>query len=118
MKHLIFARKAKKMTQKDVADILGVDRTTYGKYETGDSDPPTSTIAELCSIFQVSSDYLIGLSNDPSFPENKEIAGDVQMSETDRHILESLPELTEEEKAAVNSLINHYVNNKKKENDV
>lgn len=81
MKNLILARKAKKMTQKDVADILGIDRTTYGKYETGDSNPPTSTIAELCSIFQVSSDYLLGLSNDPTYPNKKSVSEDKRVAE-------------------------------------
>ena len=48
------------MTQQDVARLLGVDRTTYVKYENGNSDPSTATLVRLADYFGVSVDYLIG----------------------------------------------------------
>lgn len=48
------------MTQQDVARLLGVERTTYVKYEKGNSDPPTATLVRLADYFSVSVDYLIG----------------------------------------------------------
>ncbi|MCI6999253.1 MAG: helix-turn-helix domain-containing protein [Clostridiales bacterium] len=48
------------MTQRDVAQLLGVDRTTYVKYENGSSDPSTATLIRLADYFGVSVDYLIG----------------------------------------------------------
>ncbi|MGN0163410.1 MAG: helix-turn-helix domain-containing protein [Candidatus Ornithomonoglobus sp.] len=49
----------KNMYQKDVAEFLGVDRTTYVKYENGSSEPDIETIKKLASLFNVSIDYLL-----------------------------------------------------------
>lgn len=48
------------LTQQDVARLLGVERSTYVKYERGSSDPPTSTLIRLADYFGVSVDYIIG----------------------------------------------------------
>lgn len=53
-------RTSKKMYQKDLAEMLGVDRTTYAKYESGASEPNHETLLKLAEIFGVSVDYLLG----------------------------------------------------------
>lgn len=60
MERLKQLRTAAGMTQQDVARLLGVDRTTYVKYENGNSDPSTATLVRLADYFGVSVDYLIG----------------------------------------------------------
>lgn len=52
-------RIAQKLYQKDIADILGVDRTTYTKYESGASEPDIATLIQLADFFGVTVDYLI-----------------------------------------------------------
>lgn len=47
-------------TQKDIACYLGIDRTTYVKYETGASEPNIDTITKLANYFGVSTDFLLG----------------------------------------------------------
>lgn len=47
-------------TQQEMADFLGVDRSTYVKYERGSSDPPTATLVRLADFFGVSVDRLLG----------------------------------------------------------
>lgn len=49
-----------KMYQKDVAKILGIERTTYVKYETGVTEPDIKTLIKLADIFNVTLDYLLG----------------------------------------------------------
>ncbi|NLC45033.1 MAG: helix-turn-helix transcriptional regulator [Clostridiales bacterium] len=56
-------RKEKDVTQSEVAKELGVDRSTYGKYETGDSVPDLDKLNWLAGYFKVSTDYLLGRSN-------------------------------------------------------
>ncbi|NLI59583.1 MAG: helix-turn-helix transcriptional regulator [Clostridium sp.] len=56
-------RKEKGVTQNEVAKLLGVDRSTYGKYETGDSTPDADKLMWLAEYFNVSVDYLLGRSN-------------------------------------------------------
>lgn len=49
-----------KLTQQSVADILGVDRTTYTVYEIGSSYPSLESLYKLSQIYNVTVDYLIG----------------------------------------------------------
>ena len=65
MNNLKTVRKSdpRKLTQKDVADFLGADRSTYAKYETGDSEPNFDTLSRLADFFGVSIEYLMGRTN-------------------------------------------------------
>lgn len=62
-------REAKKLRQVDLSEYLGVDRTTYVKYETGASEPGIKTLIALASFYGVTVDYLIG--NDEYSVENQ-----------------------------------------------
>lgn len=46
-------RRRRGYTQKEVADLLGVDRSTYCYYELGKIKPDVSTIMKLSNIFGV-----------------------------------------------------------------
>ena len=60
MKRLKELRTAAGLTQKQMADILNIDRTTYVKYETGASEPTFNTLSTLAKYFSVPSDFLLG----------------------------------------------------------
>jgi len=60
------ARKLNAMTQYEVADLLGITQPTYGSYERGISEPSLEKLALLAKLFEVTSDWLIGLSSDNS----------------------------------------------------
>ena len=46
-------RKKFKLTQQEVADILGIDRSTYTFYETGKTNPSNENTKKLCDIYNV-----------------------------------------------------------------
>jgi transcriptional regulator with XRE-family HTH domain len=56
-------RNEAKITQKDLANILGVSRGTIGMYEIGQRDPDTETLKKIAKFFNVSVDYLLGNTN-------------------------------------------------------
>ena len=56
-------RKAKKLTQKNVADALHVDRVTYTGWELGNHEPDLTQLIKLADFFQTSIDYLVGRYN-------------------------------------------------------
>ena len=56
-------RIAKGVSQKDVAAFLGIDRTTYLKYESGASNPNLSRLMQLANYFDTTPDYLL---NEPA----------------------------------------------------
>lgn len=60
-------------SQNDVAKLLGITRTAYVKYETGDSQP-TRKLKKLAEIFNVSVDFLLSVEN-----TNKEIINTQEM---------------------------------------
>lgn len=53
-------RTKKGVYQKDVANFLQIDRTTYVKYENGDSEPNLAMLKKIADFFDVSIDYLLG----------------------------------------------------------
>ncbi len=55
-----------KYSQKQVAEGIGISETLYQKYEYGKTKPAYDVIIKLCNYFNVSADYLLGLSDDPT----------------------------------------------------
>ena len=51
-------------TQQDIADIFGMYLTTYRRYETGEREPPFNFIIRLAKFYNISIDYIAGLTND------------------------------------------------------
>lgn len=51
------------MKQADLAARLNIARSVISKYELNQVDLSTDTIRQLCEIFHVTADYLLGLSN-------------------------------------------------------
>lgn len=67
MKHrLKMLRISSNLTQKGLGELLGVAGAAVSKYETYMVPLSENTIIKLCSIFGVSSDYLLGISDTPS----------------------------------------------------
>lgn len=58
-------------TQAIVAQSLGVSRSTYAKYETGENEPDHTMLLKLASYFGVSIDYLLGRSQRPGQAESE-----------------------------------------------
>ncbi|MDE5885437.1 MAG: helix-turn-helix transcriptional regulator [Oscillospiraceae bacterium] len=57
------------LTQKQVAELIGVSTNHYGKYERGETDIPLEKAVILAEYYHVSLDYLAGLTN---FKNNKD----------------------------------------------
>lgn len=81
---------SRKLTQKDIASILGIDRSTYAKYETGDSEPNFDTICRLADFFDVSVEYLMGRPGAKKAPAHHEADAETAWDEI-KNLLESAP---------------------------
>ncbi len=53
-------REDRDMTQKQIAELLGMSQTGYSKYETGENDIPTGILIKLARYYGTSIDYLLG----------------------------------------------------------
>lgn len=58
-------RKAKKVTQSDISELLGVTKTQVSDLENGKTTTSIERLCTLADYFDVSLDYLVGRSNDP-----------------------------------------------------
>ena len=52
------------MTQKEVADSIGVAKSTYSLYESGNREPNVQTIKKISDVLNVSADELLGLNSE------------------------------------------------------
>lgn len=59
-------RKQKKLTQKQLASLIGVKNSIISFYEVGDRIPSPEIIIKLSSALCVSADYLLGLEKNES----------------------------------------------------
>ena len=50
-------------TQQEIADALGTSQTMYARYERGANELPIHHLITLCKFYNVSSDYILGLSD-------------------------------------------------------
>ena len=64
-------RKQKKVGQKEVAELLGVSLRSYQFYESGEYDPSLPNLVALADYFQVSTDYLLGRSDEPGYEKDR-----------------------------------------------
>ena len=51
------------MTQREVADILGIQQTVYSRYERGYQTIPVEHLLNLADYYNVSADYILGRTN-------------------------------------------------------
>ena len=56
-------RKSQGLNQKQVAEKLGITSATVSAYELGKKYPSLDILIKICTIFDVSSDFLLGLSD-------------------------------------------------------
>lgn len=53
------------LSQEQIAEYLGMKQPQYSRYERGLRDAPTDVIIRLAQFYQVSTDYILGLTNNP-----------------------------------------------------
>ena len=69
MNRLRELRKAKRMTQTDVASLVGIGQSAYSFWESGRSKIDDASLRKLAAIFGVSVDYLLGGDDEDSAAE-------------------------------------------------
>jgi len=58
-------REDRDLKQREVADYLNCAQRTYSNYELGQRDIPTDVLIRLSNFYNVSVDYILGLTNNP-----------------------------------------------------
>ncbi len=94
MNTLVQLRKAKNITQKEMADFLLTSQQTYSRYEKGTREPDIETLIKLADYFGVTVDYLLGK---PQWTEEDKALGvgnhKTTLSPEEWEILETIEQL-------------------------
>lgn len=98
--NLLKLRKQKKLTQNEIAEILGVARTTYSSYEQNRRMPDAEIQIKIADYFDVSLDYLHDRSEQNSLVET--IAAHISDNATEEEIKEIISYIEEKRKEHAN----------------
>ena len=86
-------RISSKLTQAEMAEKLGISRSTIGMYETGAREPDFETLERIADFFNVDTDYLLGRTEKTSIlPET---IGHYYLNDETREIAQEVFEKTE-----------------------
>lgn len=105
-------RKSSKITQEQLGNAIGVSKMAVSYFEKGKKSPGRETLEKIADYFNVTTDYLLGRSEDPELneEENKIVT---EEGKNIMALIESLPE--DERKKAWEQLEMYitYMQNKK-----
>lgn len=90
------ARIKNKLTQQQLADMLGISKSTITNYEGGKREPDVFMIKKLAKLLEVTGDYLIGY--DPG-------ANEKPLSDDALRIARAYDMMTDKGRAAVNAVV-------------
>ncbi len=65
-------RTEKNYTQQDLADLTGLSKPTISRFESNKKTPSRESVTKIAKVFNVSTDYLLGLSEQ----KNKDVIKD------------------------------------------
>ena len=58
-------REDRDLKQRQLAEFLNCSQQVYSNYELGQRDIPTDVLIQLADFYNVSTDYILGLTNNP-----------------------------------------------------
>lgn len=70
-------RRAKELTQEELAEVLGVSSKAVSQWECGRTAPDISQLPVLCNFFEVTADELLGIDVSRKTAERDKIIAEV-----------------------------------------
>ena len=101
MNRIAELRKAQNMSQKQFSRLLNVAQNTISQWETEQRDIDSSTLLKISEYFGVTTDYLLGRTDDPTPPQKEKAPS--------RHegVLQDLEDLSPDMELEVREFINY-----------
>lgn len=89
-------RQEKALTQAELADIFSLDQTTVSKWELGKALPDSQMLIRLAQFFDVSTDFLLGISTFYYPDRIKETHNNSPYSNEEQALIESYRKLPDD----------------------
>ena len=96
--------------QEQIAQIIGTSQSYYAQYENGKRALPFDRVVELAKYYNVSLDYIAGLTNDKKGLTKSQLSEDVS------HLVKSYEFLSEKRKGKLELFMEQLVEEQENEN--
>lgn len=93
------------ISQKAVADAIGVSQQSVNKYENHNIEPDIETLIRIADFFETSVDYLIGHTTVRRKIEEVHV---FELNDRESKVMEQYRSLTSKQKACVNVVMDSY----------
>lgn len=98
-------RKERDLSQKKLAELIGVSQAAIAKIEINRNEATASTIRKLSNYFQVSSDYLLGLEDEFGASTAAPMGEGVRYSQEEKKLIEDYRDLNAASKKLVKQTV-------------
>ncbi len=99
-------RKERKLSQQELAEILGLSQQSINKYENHDVQPDFHTLKKMADFFQTSVDYLIGHNEVLSVASND---GSCFLTAAEVTLLKEYRSLNDSQKSCLHILLKTWI---------
>lgn len=106
LKNLKQLREEAGITQKQLADCIGVSQQSINKYENHDVEPDIATLIRMADFFNTSVDFLIGHSD---VRRKIEVTRVYELNQDESEMIENYRLLTNKQKRCVGVVIDGYL---------
>jgi transcriptional regulator with XRE-family HTH domain len=118
-------RSEKKLTQQEMSEKIGIERSRYSHYENDRVEPDTTTLRKLAEVHKVSLDFILGLTEDRNssylgaptddeIHEMKSLYDAMQEDPDDEFFVDGYLKATEEEKKMMRKFWRDHIWKKRK----
>ncbi|MBH0340069.1 XRE family transcriptional regulator [Bacillus thuringiensis] len=97
-------RREKKLTQQDIADVLGIEKSNISRFESGKQSLSSENIIKTAKYFDVSVDYILGISDYKTINKKKE----EQIPKDVVELIKKINTLSPEKRQLIESLIDNF----------
>lgn len=104
----------KKLTQMELAEKINVTHVSVSGYESGKRSPDTETLQKIADFFNVTTDYLLGRTDDSSFKKSNEEFENFRNNPSLERWYKELPNSEEEDLEALKDMWEIIQRNKNK----
>lgn len=112
MKRLKELREQKNLTQAQLSKFLNISASTIGMYEQGRRFPDENLLKHISQYFNVSIDYLLGLTNIPNTVDDyiqKSNTNSYHINDDEQTLIKKYRQLKAEDKQIIDTMLERFV---------
>ena len=120
MKRLKELREQKNLTQAQLSKFLNISASTIGMYEQGRRFTDENLLKHISQYFNVSIDYLLGLTNIPNIIDDyiqKSNTNSYHINDDEQTLIKKYRQLKAEDKQIIDTMLERFVPTKEPKSD-